>query len=249
MLREVIERLGHIGTVILIIIVTIVGSLLLYISLSNLLNLPITNSGLIRALVIPMIIAPIVSWSLIKFLFKMMKLERKMRNLATKDSLTNLLTRQSFLDSILPIYQLAKRNKLNFTILYLDVDNFKSINDTYGHSVGDKVLKSLGKILQTNKRESDLVGRLGGEEFAYALPDADFGGAMFFAEKIRKLIENDMFENNGMYINYTISIGISIYHEHNKVALGQLIAQADTALYKAKKDGKNCVRVYKEDLE
>jgi len=249
MLRKIIERLGHVGTVILIVITSIVGSLLLYVLISSMLNVTLTFDGFLRALLIPMIIAPVISWYLVKFLFKMIKLESEMRNLATKDSLTNLLTRQSFLDAISPIYQLAKRNKLNFTILYIDVDNFKSINDTYGHTVGDKVLKSLGKILQKNKRESDLVGRLGGEEFAYALPDADFGGAMFFAEKIRKLIENDMFENDGIYINYTISIGISIYHEHNKVALGKLISQADTALYKAKEDGKNCVKVYKEDLK
>ena len=243
-MKNFIERLGHIKTVLLIVIISITSSLLLYLFISYMLNLNLTYNTFLIALITPLIISPIISWYLVSFLFHMIELESKMRNLATQDSLTNLLTRQSFLDSILTIYQLAKRNKLNFTILYIDVDNFKSINDTYGHTVGDKVLKSLGKILQQNKRESDLVGRLGGEEFAYALPDADLSGALFFAEKVRKLVENDMFENNGIYINYTISIGVSIYHKNNEVALDQLISQADTALYRAKEAGKNCVKVY-----
>ena len=249
MLRKFIERLGVSKTVLLIVLSSIIGSLLFYVLLGYILDFPFTYDRLFIALVTPIIIVPIISWFLVKFAFQMMKLESEMRNLATNDSLTNLLTRQSFLDHIQSIYQLAKRNKLNFTILYIDVDNFKSINDTYGYTVGDKVLKSLANILQTNKRESDVAGRIGGEEFAFALPDADLGGAMFFAEKIRKLVETDMFENEGIYIDYTISIGISIYHDHNRVALSQLIAQADTALHQAKKSGKNCVKIYSEEMK
>jgi len=239
-------RLGQIRTVLLITVISVLFSLLVYLFIIFLTNKALRFDGVLISLVIPTIVAPIISWYLIKFVFQIMALETKMRNLATNDSLTNLLTRQSFLNRIEPLYELAKRNQTSFAILYMDVDNFKSINDTYGHHIGDKVLHSLGEILQTNKRDSDLVGRLGGEEFAYALPEIDLDGAKYFSEKIRKIIENDIFKEEGIYINYTMSIGISLYSPKNKVTLEKLIAQADTALYDAKVNGKNCVKAYSE---
>lgn len=249
MLRKLIERLGMVKSILLIVLSSIVVSLLLYVILGYILNFSFTYDRFLIALLTSVIIVPLISWFLVGLIFKMMKIERELRNITTKDSLTNLLTKQSFLDNMYSIYQLAKRNKLNFTIFYIDIDNFKSINDTYGYPVGDKVLKSLAEILRKNKRESDVAGRIGGEAFAFALSDEDLGGAMFFAEKIRKLVENDMFENEGIYIDYTISIGISIYYNKNSVALEQLISQAETALFQSKKSGKNCVTIYAEDMK
>lgn len=249
MLRNIIERLGQIKSVLLIVISSIVISMMVYLLIIYFLSFELTSYGIVTSLLTPLIVTPIITWPIIKFLFQMMALETKMRALATKDSLTKLPTRQSFLNSIQPMYELSKRNLSNFTIVYMDVDNFKSINDTYGHAIGDKVLKSLGKILQSNKRESDLVGRLGGEEFAYALPDIDIEGAIFFAEKIKTIIEKDMFNHDGIYINYTMSFGISVYNQKNNVLLDKLISQADRALYEAKASGKNCVKVHTQEME
>jgi len=244
MLKDFIVRLGHIRTILLITFVSLLVSVLVYFIVIFIFNIPLTFKGILPSLITPIVVAPIMSWYLSKLLFQIIALENKMRTLATIDSLTGLLTRQTFLNRISPLYELAKRNQTSFAILYMDLDNFKSINDTYGHHVGDNVLKSLGKILKTNKRKSDLVGRLGGEEFAYALLDIDAKGAMLFAEKIRKLIESDMYNHNGIYIDYTMSIGLSIYAQNNKVDLDDLITQADEALYLAKDAGKNCVKVY-----
>lgn len=249
MLRDIIVKLGHFRVVLFITLSSVLVSILVYFFIVLSLGKSVTFAGLLTSFITPSIVAPAISWYLTKFIFEIMDLEMKMRSLATKDGLTGLPIRQSFLDSIESIYELAKRNKSTFTILYMDVDNFKSINDTYGHTTGDMVLKSLGKVLKNNKRDSDLVGRIGGEEFAYALSDIDLEGSMFFAEKIRKLVENDLFNNNGVYIKYTMSIGISIYDEENNVNLDKLISQADRALYEAKADGKNCVKVFTKELE
>lgn len=244
MLKDIIVRLGHIRTIILITFIAALMSVLIFLFIMYIFNIPFRFERVLIAFIIPCIISPIITGYITKLLFQIMALERKMRSLATIDSLTGLLIRQTFLNRISPLYELTKRNQSSFTILYIDIDNFKSINDTYGHHVGDNVLGSLGEILRTNKRKSDLVGRLGGEEFAYALPDVDVEGAIFFAEKIRKLIENDMYNHKGIYINYTISIGLSIYDQNNKVDQNDLITQADEALYLAKTSGKNCVKVY-----
>lgn len=249
MLRKLIERLGMVKSILLIVLGSIVVSLLLYVVLGYVLHFSFTYDRFFIALLTSVLVMPFISWFLVGLICKMIKIESELRNITTKDGLTNLLTKQSFLDNMHSIYQLAKRNKLNFTIFYIDIDNFKSINDTYGYPVGDKVLKSLAEILRKNKRESDVAGRIGGEAFAFALSDADLGGAMFFAEKIRKLVEKDMFENEGIYIDYTVSIGISIYHDKNRATLEELISQAETALLQSKKSGKNCVTIYTEDMK
>lgn len=247
MLKNTIVRLGHIRAVLFITFISILMSFLIYLLVSYILNIPITLKTMLLTLIIPIIVTPLVLWYLSKLILQIMGLESKIKSLATIDSLTGLLTRQTFLNRIDSIYEVAKRNKTGFVILYMDVDNFKSINDTYGHNIGDKVLQSLGEIVTKNKRSSDLVGRVGGKEFVYALPDIDLEGAKYFAEKIRKMIENNLFDNKGVYISYTISIGISIYSQKNQVELDKLIAQADHILHLAKESGKNCVKVYSID--
>lgn len=243
-MKNIILKLGQLKIIFFITSISILFSLFVYLVISFIFDIDFFMLDFILSIAIPMIVSPIISWYFVKLIFQISELENKMRNLATYDSLTNLLQRQAFLDGIELLYKFIKRKKGTLVVFYIDVDNFKSINDTYGHVVGDKVLKSLGKILETNKRESDLVGRLGGEEFAFALVDIDLKGALYFAEKLRKLIENDIFENDGISINYTISMGISTYSENNEIDVDRLVLQADTALYQAKLAGKNCIKVY-----
>ena len=140
--------------------------------------------------------------------------------------------------------QFMRRKGLTTAVLYIDIDDFKKINDAYGHSGGDAVLEHFGKLLREDSRASDLIGRLGGEEFAVLLPETGREGALRFAQKIRTHAERTRVPCGATEISYTVSIGFSICEASDNLSLEELIRQADTALYVAKKSGKNCVMEY-----
>jgi diguanylate cyclase (GGDEF)-like protein len=154
--------------------------------------------------------------------------------IAIYDTLTQVYNR-ALLDSILyKSVKYAKRYKLPISIIMLDIDNFKGINDTYGHLEGDRVLKTVASIIKSSIRESDYIFRYGGEEFLMLLPNTDINGAIVVGEKIRRNIENFNF---GLDRKVTISCGIKQIENFDNPYLD--IEQADKYLYIAKKSGKN----------
>jgi len=126
-----------------------------------------------------------------------------------------------------------------FSIFMLDIDNFKKVNDTYGHDVGDYVIKEVADLIRKATRGSDYFGRWGGEEFIIMSPDSDLEGRCILAEKIVKLIDGHSFEKVG---NVTISLGVSTSIESDK-DMDDIVKRADHALYQAKHDGKNQYQV------
>ena len=159
---------------------------------------------------------------------------------AIHDSLTGLFNRRH-LDEILPI-ELARSKRANtpLTILMLDIDHFKNINDTYGHQVGDAVLQSMGNTLKTNVRAGDIVCRYGGEEFILVFPGMQAADGQARAEKLRMMIESQMISAKDQLIGVTLSIGGSVYPKDGNSG-DELISQADLALYRAKQNGRNRV--------
>ncbi len=196
------------------------------------------------SVVTPTIIAPLFSWYLIGLIIKIDQLEKTQRNLATYDALTGLMTRGAFLQNANNLLNLTIRNKSLFSLAYLDIDNFKTINDVYGHAGGDLVLKYFASNLDKYLRKSDLVGRVGGEEFALALPDTGLESAMHLLDNIRDSLKNSVVNFHNKTIQYTVSIGVVLFDENNLVSLEQLAIQADDALYQAKKSGKDRVVKY-----
>jgi len=121
----------------------------------------------------------------------------------------------------------------------IDVDNFKSVNDTYGHLVGDEVLKWLCIIIQTSLRQTDYLGRLGGEEFGIILTETDKEGALYLAERIRKTVERKKFCQGNITLKLTISIGLTtVLQQDNGI---DILRRADRGLLSAKESGKNKV--------
>jgi diguanylate cyclase (GGDEF)-like protein len=121
-----------------------------------------------------------------------------------------------------------------------DIDNFKTINDHYGHPTGDRILQSLGKLVSENIRESDIAARYGGEEFAVILPETRQADAIELLERLRVLIANSVFCLPDLPLTLTVSIGLcSVYAQHNSSF--ELVKQADAMLYEAKRQGKNRV--------
>jgi diguanylate cyclase (GGDEF)-like protein len=135
-------------------------------------------------------------------------------------------------------FQTAQKNKLHLTLLLLDLDHFKKVNDTYGHQAGDLLLKRFVKNLNRILNKSDIFARIGGEEFAILLSQTDSDEAYILAEKIREEIEKDCINYGGQEICITTSIGISDNLESD-TEFENIFARADIALYKAKNEGRN----------
>ena len=158
---------------------------------------------------------------------------------ASHDPLTGVNNRAA-LDKILDReVELARRHGSPLSIILIDVDRFKAINDSYGHVVGDYALKSLSDAMVTCARDSDIVFRYGGEEFAVVLSNTDLSGASFLAERIRESIASMSVEFDEQQLSITVSIGVAAFNDgDNRV---KLIERADRALYDSKERGRNCV--------
>ena len=123
----------------------------------------------------------------------------------------------------------------------IDIDRFKSINDTRGHPTGDKVILCVAEIMMSNVRTQDLAGRVGGEEFAVLLPETDLEGATVIAERLRSAVENaDVLDENGKILKFTISIGVATNAPRDN-SFEQLLGRADKGLFTAKEGGRNRV--------
>jgi diguanylate cyclase (GGDEF)-like protein len=250
-MRNIIFILGRNKAVIAITLAAVLFSdfitiLTLYISGSLAFNVH-TFAGLFVATCAPLIFAPVISWFTIGLIFEIHELEEEMRLLATYDSLTGLLSRRAFMEQSNYICHFAERQGLEFTILVIDLDHFKKINDQYGHETGDKVLESFGKIMRLKSRESDLAGRIGGEEFAFFLPATTADKACNFAERLQKAIREDIIKKNNVHIRYTASIGLAYFSQTMNIEMA--ISQADKALYRAKRNGRNQTVIYSDDFE
>lgn len=163
--------------------------------------------------------------------------DREMVLLATTDSLTGLVNRRAFFERTEAARQLSARLRKPFALMMLDIDHFKSLNDRYGHAGGDEALCVFARTSTGVLREHDIMGRLGGEEFALALPGTDLGGALQAAERLRSAVEAAVLPQFGY--SMTVSIGVVLVDpdEHINAAL----ARADHALYQAKSAGRNRV--------
>ncbi|MGV8121790.1 MAG: diguanylate cyclase [Candidatus Xenobiia bacterium LiM19] len=172
----------------------------------------------------------------------------KLYELAVTDGLTKLMIRRHFMQRLDDEIKRSKRYNHKLALIMVDFDNFKEINDTYGHQAGDRVLMEVGKILRKAVRATDLVGRYGGEEFCIALPETGIEGAGLFCERLRRTIETTAFTCDNTSINKTISLGFAIYPD-NSDNLNDLISKADLSLYKAKRDGRNKVCSFDEIVD
>tara|TARA_R110001606_G_scaffold395664_2_gene568526 strand:+ start:146591 stop:147826 length:1236 start_codon:yes stop_codon:yes gene_type:complete len=167
-------------------------------------------------------------------------LNEKLKDLAAKDSLTGILNRGNFFETAQHLLILSQRQKSSASFVLMDLDHFKMVNDTYGHFIGDKVLIHFTHTIQTFLRKSDLIGRLGGEEFAIFLSDTGVDDAFKLADKMRKTIGNSTLEIEGKTVTYTVSLGV-VSSEPNDHSINELFKRADLKLYGAKDKGRDRV--------
>ncbi|MBW1697156.1 MAG: diguanylate cyclase [Deltaproteobacteria bacterium] len=167
----------------------------------------------------------------------------KMAELSTRDELTGLYNRRYFLEIFEREIATALRYKTKLVLCMMDLDHFKRINDRYGHTAGDEVLRHVAQQLGKSVRKSDIPCRYGGEEFVVVLPNTGSKHAKIFCERFRKSIEALSIQYNGQQMRVTISIGLAQYDISSARSTAELLEKADTALYVAKKEGRNRVEV------
>ncbi len=209
-----------------------IGAFELYYDISKVVKKFDDYSSLIFKLNLLIVLGTFVLFFILLYLISAKSLKEK--ELISKDYLTNLYNRRYFYDIAEKYLCLSKRKDTPLSLCMIDIDNFKQINDTYGHSVGDEVLKSFALETKSLIRESDILVRFGGEEFLLFLPDTHINHAEILSNKICQHLEN--LENT---ISFTVSIGIAEYKTTESI--DELIAQSDRCLYAAKKEGKNKV--------
>ncbi|MCP5468725.1 MAG: GGDEF domain-containing protein [Deltaproteobacteria bacterium] len=171
----------------------------------------------------------------------------KTKELTLVDDLTGIYNRRHFLRILEMEFKRVKRFQHKLSLLMVDVDYFKKINDRFGHLEGDRILSQLAKLLQKNLREVDTLARYGGEEFAVVLPDTSIKDAEKVADKLRKFVKQASPNIlNNQKSRLTVSVGVATFNPEME-SIDELIDQADTALYQAKSYGRDCVTVFRED--
>ena len=235
-----IQRFGVGPSVLVLTLLAILYSVFVGIVLDLLFKATILWIDVLFCIMIPAFVAPIISYTIVHLLDELFKAEMRLRGLATQDGLTGLCTRRHFVDLAEWAMEKSRRNGQPVSVLMMDADYFKHINDTLGHAVGDRVLKALGRISHGECRTADLAGRYGGEEFAFLLPATPANTALAVAERLRRVVEAEVAHEAGLEKPVTVSIGVAS-STGGKTGLAQLIDLADGALYQAKRAGRNRV--------
>lgn len=161
---------------------------------------------------------------------------------ARTDALTGVASRRAFTEAAEAEMQRAIRYRTELSLLIMDLDHFKAVNDTYGHMTGDAVLVSFAQTVLQQVRSVDLVARLGGEEFVVLLPNISAERSQALAERIREAVDEHMLMVDGKPLRYTVSVGVAQF-DPRELSLSVWLARADSALYRAKAEGRNCVRI------
>ncbi len=173
-------------------------------------------------------------------ILKLLTATRKLERLASTDPLTGAYNRRHFFEAGSAELHRSRRYEHHLSFLMLDIDHFKSVNDTYGHGIGDEALKKTVSVIDDILRDEDTLGRMGGEEFAIMLPQTDLDEAFIVAERIRNAIEGIVIDTPSEPLRFTISIGVSTSIDTDE-DIEKTLTRADKSLYAAKEQGRNRV--------
>lgn len=181
----------------------------------------------------------------VKAALRVKRQQDELKEMAMKDGLTGIYNHSLLMEFLRKEYNKHIRSMEDFCFVMLDIDHFKKVNDTYGHTAGDFVLKELSGVLLKELRKSDIVGRYGGEEFGIILPGANEADALKICERIRSRIEEHEFRLGDDVIRITVSIGIFCKKPNTVEAAPEIAKNADAALYMAKSNGRNRVELFR----
>lgn len=198
--------------------------------------------GMIISFVVPLLASPGLSYYFFRLVHELENTKKQLEYLSRTDSLTKIYNRHHLLEKSMETMDTARKHKTNVSLLLLDLDKFKNVNDTYGHLAGDHTLAAFAQIAKKVIRKQDLFGRFGGEEFLILLPDSDLEQAITIADRIRQQISSTPIVVEEGNIQVTVSIGV-VSTTAGKHTIDELIYFADMALYQAKNLGRNRYQV------
>jgi len=197
--------------------------------------------AMVSSTAISLLLTPLLGVVLLRLVFELERTRQRLGLLATTDGLTGIHNRRHFMQLAQREWERARRYDTDAALLMIDVDHFKQVNDAHGHLCGDELLRQLAKAAGRTLRQPDLLGRFGGEELVVFLPHADPLGALDAAERIRRQVQGMSMAWQGATVSVTVSIGVAPLRAELPT-FDWMIQEADTALYAAKADGRNCVR-------
>ncbi len=250
---KLLAKLGRFNTVAIITIIAVVASIAVSASSVTILNsygFDINfKFALIFATSVCLVVATPIFWVLVSLMLRIYQLDEDMHKPLSHDSLTGLLSRQAFFDRANNYVSLATREKTIFSVMIIDLDQFKLINEKYGHPAGDAVLKLFANVVNSVARRSDITGRLGGEEFAMVLPSTSTKEAIEFSDRLHNAINKAVLKYNDNIIKYTAGIGLTSFVPGTSVSIDELLARADLALYQAKREGRNQTSTFNPEVK
>ena len=196
------------------------------------------GTGVTVAVVVSLLIAPVYTYRSLNVIQKLEEVRRDLEEISTHDFLTGIYNRRFLIEQARTILALGLRHRFPVSLIMLDLDHFKQVNDSYGHAAGDAVLVELSTYIRRLIRVTDIFGRYGGEEFIVFMPHTELDDAARLAGRIREGVKESRFND----LQITISMGVSVANEATRT-LDDLIDKADTALYEAKDAGEDRVEV------
>ena len=240
MLRRLIRRLGVPIATLALTFASVLVSIIVTAAVSALVDGSVGASGIAIAIIVPVLVAPPFTFQILSLVARLDEAESKLQLLAITDPLTQAFNRRHFVRLAEREFARVKRYGGVFSVMIFDIDDFKAINDTYGHTAGDFVLSSLTAVCLHESRSTDIFACYGGEEFVFLLPESGEERAALFAERIRQTLSQNPILYHEKHMSLTISVGVATYRP-SVIDFDSLLKEADDELYAAKRDGKNRV--------
>lgn len=238
MFRKLLKRYGITLVTVGLTVISIVLSLGITWIIRALLGRPPRIEDLVIAVVAPLVIAPLMTVQILRLLLQLDETEQRLRILSYTDDLTQVYNRRYFMQYIDQEFKRAQRYGETFSIAILDLDNFKEINDTWGHLVGDEVLRALPDVFRAGVRKSDICARYGGDEFVFLFPKGDRQQSQAWASRLYETFAATALEIQSLQIRPLFSMGIAVF-DSTMENFDEMLKRADEALYQAKALGGN----------
>jgi diguanylate cyclase (GGDEF)-like protein len=247
-MKDKIRKLGRGNATVLFTILSVLVVLGLDLLLVKLLSHEFNQSqDLLRAAIITIMTMPVILWYLFGFMDEIYKKNKEIDKSSTYDSLTGLFKRQVFFSSCEKLHNYSVRKKEPYCIIDVDMDGFKQVNEKYGRECADRVLKTFAALSQETARDSDIIARLGGEEFVYFLPNTRIEQAEVLAKRLAERIHKKPVISGSSYVQYSISVGISSNKCVKNETFENVLKRADDALHVAKEKGGNRIEIYNKE--